>query len=208
MEPAKFLSLLEKHLPPASVPYCYQLWKDYPFDFKLRKKRISKVGDFTCRHGKTPVITINRDSHPYLFLMTYVHEVAHLMVHRQYGWKLEAHGDQWKITFVQLMNPMLREDIYPLYLLTVLRKHMMDPKASSFSDPMLTHAFRHFDEQQKAVTLLSDLPEGSVFGLHGRWFQKGLLRRTRVLCKEIKTKRNYLVPHDVPVEVGQLTIGI
>ena len=106
------------------------------------------------------------------------------------------------------MNPMLREDIYPMYILTVLRKHMMDPKASSFSDPMLTHAFRHFDEHQKAVTLLSDLPEGSVFCLHGRWFQKGLLKRTRVLCKEIKTKRNYLVPNDVPVEVGQLTIGI
>jgi len=206
MEESRFKLLLEKHIPAAAIPYCLQLWQHYPFDFKVRKKRISKVGDFSCRQGRTPVITINHDSHPYLFLMTYIHEVAHLIVHQRYGWKHEAHGDEWKNMFNQLMIPVLREDIYPLYLLTVLRKHMMDPKASSFSDSMLTHAFRHFDENQKSTILLSDLPEGSVFGFHGRWFQKGLLKRTRVICKELKTKRDYLVPQDVPVEVSQLSL--
>ncbi|NOT75007.1 MAG: transcription elongation protein SprT [Cyclobacteriaceae bacterium] len=206
MDAVKFYSILEKHLPPAALPYCFQLWQRYPFDFKLRKKRISKVGDFTCHQGKTPRITINHDSHPYLFLMTYVHEVAHLVVHQQHGWKIEAHGDQWKNTFTQLMAPVLTEDIYPEGLLKVLRRHMADPKASSFSDSTLTHAFRQYDERQKSVTLLSEIPEGSIFGLHGRWFKKGLLKRTRVICREINTKRNYLVPADVPIDSAQLSL--
>ncbi len=206
MEPVRFYSLLQKHVPATALPYCFQLWQKYPFDFKLRKKRISKVGDFTCHHGKTPRITINHDSHQYLFLMTYIHEVAHLVVHQKHGWKLEAHGTEWKETFKQLMAPVLNVEIFPAALLSILVKHMADPKASSFSDSMLTHALRQYDEQQKSVTLLSDIPEGSIFGLHGRWFKKGLLKRTRVLCRELNTKRNYLVPADAPVEGAQLSL--
>lgn len=204
MDPAKFYSLLQKHLPAAAVSYCFQLWQQYPFDFKLRKKRISKVGDFTCHHGQTPQITINHDSHPYLFLMTYVHEVAHLVVHRKHGWRLEAHGEEWKDVFKILMAPVLTREVFPAALLSILVKHMRDPKASSFSDSFLTHAFRQYDEKQKSITLLSDIPEGAVFGLNGRFFRKGTLKRTRVLCREVNTKRNYLVPMDAPVESAQL----
>lgn len=138
--------------------------------------------------------------------MTYIHEVAHLVVHQKHGWKLEAHGTEWKETFKQLMAPVLNVEIFPAALLSILVKHMADPKASSFSDSMLTHALRQYDEQQKSVTLLSDIPEGSIFGLHGRWFKKGLLKRTRVLCRELNTKRNYLVPADAPVEGAQLSL--
>ncbi len=204
MDPVRFYSLLQKHLPAPAISYCFQLWQQFPFDFRLRKKRISKVGDFTCHQGKTPRITINHDSHSFLFLITYIHEVAHHLVHQRHGWKVEAHGAQWKDCFRELMTPVLREEIFPRDLLTILRGHMLDPKASSFSDSMLTHALRQYDEKQKSVTLLSELPEGSIFGLHGRWFKKGVLRRTRVLCREIKTKRNYLVPVDAPVDSAQL----
>ncbi len=82
---------------------------------------------------------------------------------------------------------------------------MIQPKASSFSDTKLTHALRQYDERQKSATLLSEIPEGSIFGLHGRWFTKGKLKRTRVLCRELKTKKNFLVPVDVPVESAQLS---
>ena len=198
--------LLEKHLPLPALPYCFQLWQQYPFEFKVRKKRITKVGDFTCRPGKSPRITVNYDSHPYLFLLTYVHEVAHLVVHQKHGWKPEAHGSEWKGMFQQLMSPLMNEEIFPAKLLKVLQKHMAHPKASSFSDSVLTHALRQYDDRQKSVVLLSEIPEGSTFGLHGRWFKKGPLKRTRVLCHELKTKRNFLVPADAPVESAQLSL--
>jgi hypothetical protein len=186
--------------------YCFELWQRQPFEFKLRKSRISKVGDFTCHKGRIPRITINHDSHPFLFLITYVHEVAHLVVHQQHGWKPEAHGNEWKETFRHLMAPLMNTNIFPQDLLDVLHEHMINPKASSFSDSRLTHALRQLDEKQKSATLLSELAEGTIFGLHGRWFTKGKVKRTRVLCRELKTRRNFLVPVDVPVDGAQLSL--
>ncbi len=202
MDPIGYHKLLEKHIPLAAVSYCFKLWVDRPFEFKLRNKRLSKVGDFTCHQGKSPRITINSDSHPYLFLLTYVHEVAHLVVHQECGWKVAAHGVEWKETFRQLMAPLMKEEIFPHPLFNALKKHLLSPKASSFSDSILTHALRQYDDTLKTTTLLSDIPEGSTFCFHGKWFKKGSLKRTRVVCRELKTKGNYLVPVDAEIEAG------
>jgi hypothetical protein len=206
MNSKKIEGILVQHIPSLAVNYCTQLWEEQPFDFKLRKSRLSKVGDFTCRSGQSPQITVNRDLHPLLFLMTYVHEVAHHRVHLALGFKAEAHGVDWKETFQALMAPLLTEEIFPEPLLAGLRKHMASPKASSFSDSELTHLFRSINERERHFVLLSQIPEGSIFHLHGRWFKKGKLRRTRVLCHEVKTKRQYLVPVDVPVSNTQLAL--
>jgi SprT protein len=70
----------------------------------------------------------------------------------------------------------------------------------------LTQVLRSFDVNQKSVALLSGIPEGSIFKLQGRYFKKGKLRRTRVLCQEMKTKRNYLVPMEAQVSDVQLAL--
>jgi hypothetical protein len=206
MDLEKIKLILIQHVPAEAVNYCTTLWQEFPFNFKLRKSRLSKVGDFTCRSGQSPQITVNRDLHPFLFLMTYVHEVAHLRVHRALGFKAEAHGEEWKSTFQTLMAPMLISEIFPEPLLTGLKRHMVSPKASSFSDTELTQMFRSLNEREKSAVLLSQIPEGSIFHLHGRWFKKGKLKRTRVLCREVKTKRQYLVPIDIPVSNAQLAL--
>jgi hypothetical protein len=206
MDLKKIQLLLSQHVPASAVDYCTLLWQELPFDFKLRKNRLSKVGDFTSRTGHHPRITINFNLHPFVFLMTYVHEVAHHRVHQARGFKAEAHGEEWKSTFRGLMAPLLKEEVFPEPLLSGLRKHMAAPKASSYSDSDLTQLFRSFDDREKATVLLSHIPEGSVFSLHGRWFTKGKVKRTRVLCREVKTKRQYLVPADAPVGNAQLAL--
>ena len=206
MNQDKVLSTLQYHIPASAVEYCFNLWLKYKFVFKLRKARITKVGDFTFRSGQTPRITVNSDLHPYSFLITYVHEVAHLEAHSIFGHRVEAHGEEWRKTFQQLMMPILSDEVFPSDLLTVLKRHMANPKASSFSDSELTAALRMYDQNQATVVLLSQIPEGSVFGLHGRWFKKGKLKRTRVMCREVNTKRDYLVPLDAPVSGAQLSL--
>lgn len=200
------LSILQQHIPAQAVEYCFNFWLKYKFVFKLRKARITKVGDFTFRSGQTPRITVNSDLHPYSFLITYVHEVAHLEAHSIFGHRVEAHGEEWKKTFQQMMMPILFDEIFPSKLLAVLKRHMANPKASSFSDSELTAALRIYDGNQASIVLLSQIPEGSVFGLHGRWFKKGKLKRTRVMCREVNTKRDYLVPLDAPVSGAQSSL--
>jgi hypothetical protein len=203
---SKVREVLSQHVPAPAIEYCFQLWHQNPFDFRLRKKRISKAGDFTCQHGHAPRITVNHDLSVHEFLITYVHEVAHLHVHKQYGFRAEAHGGEWKRSFQQLLAPLLTADIFPEPVLAGLKDHMVSPKASTYSDSELTKLLRSIDPRIKYVTLLSDLPEGSVFDFQGRWFKKGKLKRTRVLCLEMKSKRQYLVPADAPIGNAQLTL--
>lgn len=198
--------LLHQHVPLLSVDYCFTLWEIQPFAFKTTKTRQSKVGDFSYRPGKIQQITINKELHPYLFLTTYIHEVAHFRVHQIYGSRVLGHGKEWKQTFQNLMEPMLKEEIYPLALLNILRKHMVNPKASSFSDSKLTAAFRKYDEKASHAIFLSSLPEGSIFGLQGKWYKKGKINRTRAVCVELKSKRKYLVPLDLEVSGTQLPL--
>jgi SprT protein len=202
----KAQTLFQQHVPPAAVFYCLELYEQYQFRFTLRKNRVTKVGDFTFRTGHIPRITVNNDLHPYLFLITYIHEVAHLHVHLHHSNRVEAHGSEWKKSFQQLLDPVLTEEVFPDQLLRALRKHMINPKATSYSDPALTQVLRQYDPKAVKQTLLSELPEGSTFSLNNRWFIKGSLRRTRYLCKELKSKRTYLVPADVPIESAQLSL--
>jgi SprT protein len=202
----KLADVLQNHVPEAARAYCFDLWIRYPFHFTLRNSRQSKVGDFICRPGHAPHITVNADLHPYLFLITYVHEVAHLVVHRMHGPNAESHGELWKNAFKELMQPLLIAAIFPNDLLRRLRMHMQDPMASSFSDADLSQALRVHDPKWSKSTLLSEIPVGSMFGLRGKWFRKGDLQRTRFVCIEVKTKRKFLVPADFVVDNAQLSL--
>ncbi len=204
--PAGIAPLLQNRVPDVALPYCLQLWADSPFQFKLRKARQTKVGDFSCRPGATPQITVNEDLHPFVFLITYIHEVAHLHVHKTFGSRVEAHGSEWKKRFQLLLEPVMHEGVFPPRLLEGLRVHMADPMASTFSDPVITRLLRSYDARASQLTLLSEIPEGSVFSLNGRWFRKGKIRRTRVLCKDMHSRRSYLVPVDAPVQNVQLSL--
>jgi SprT protein len=187
------IDLLERHVPPRAVEYCYQLWKDAPFELILRKRRLTKLGDFTCRPGHSPRITLNADSHPFVFLLTYVHEVAHLRVHREFGFRVPPHGKEWKNRFRELCSPLLLLSVFPETVKEVLMRHLQNPSASSFSDPQLLRVLRDQDSRLSETLQLADIPEESRFMLHGRWYQKGKLKRTRVVCKELASGRNYLI---------------
>jgi SprT protein len=207
MNSEKIYSTLQEHLPPFALRYCYQLWHETPFQLKITRTRQTKVGDFTSRRSAThPRITLNHELNPLLFLITYIHEVAHLRVHIQYGNRVDPHGSEWKKKFQQLIQPVMHAEIFPADVLNELHRHMANPKASSFVDSALTKVLRRYDKDANQHATLSDIPEGSLFHFQGRFFKKGKIRRTRVLCHEVKTKRHYLVPADVLVTGVQLSL--
>ena len=107
--------------------------------------------------------------------------------------------------FKELLAPV-QENAFPPEILHELRRHMINPKASSYADTDLTKALRLYDKNGHLAIVLSEIPEGSIFKLQGRYFSKGKLRRTRVLCKELKSKRSYLVPIDALVTDVQLSL--
>lgn len=196
--------LLAKHVPATALEYAFRLWNETPFILKTAGSRSSKVGDFTgSRNSKKHRITVNGDLNPYLFLLTYIHEVAHLRVHLHYGNRVDPHGDEWKNAFRHLLTPVM--DSFPPDIQHRLIAHMANPRASSFADRELTISLRAYDAGAENHTMVSDLPEGSVFKLQGKYFKKGKVRRTRILCREVRSKRQYLVPAEALVTEVQLS---
>jgi hypothetical protein len=192
--------ILRAHLPEKATDYCIDLWLRYPFRLILKPSRVTKAGDYCARRDNQPVITMNRDLSPYLFLVTYVHEFSHHAVWMVYGNKRLPHGKEWKLAFKTFMEPVMKLEIFPPDLQARLAHHLLNPKASSFSDQKLTALFRKYDENNSAGILVSGLTDGAVFSIRGKAFKKGKLRRTRYECRELNTGRLYLVPADLPVD--------
>lgn len=194
--PEKLKQILSQKLPAAAVNYALELWEKEPFSFKTTATRKSKLGDFRYRRDRQiQTITINADLNPYQFLLTYIHEVAHLQAFVRFGIEIPPHGVEWKSTFQQLMIPILSTTFFPIDLLIPLRKHMKNPKASSSTDLFLMKEISKYDDKSanQEITFLSDIKPGNRFLLSGREFEKGETRRTRVLCQEVTSGKKYLI---------------
>jgi hypothetical protein len=199
MNEANVLALLRRHLPPNAVDYCFDLWERNSFIFKVKNPRRSKLGDYryipsTGKH----YISVNSDLNPYSFLVTYLHEVAHLLTFRTHGRKAKPHGSQWKRNFRDITFPLLTPAVFPSELLPYISRYISNPATSSCSDPALMVALRNYDLQK--APLLKDLQKGDLFHLHTRIFKKGILKRTRYVCQEVKTGRSYLISGHAPVQ--------
>lgn len=189
-------ALLGKHVPSAAVAYCLGLWQEHPFSFKITRSRSSCLGNYKYEAGKH-TITVNNDLNRYSFLVTFIHEVAHM--HVQLGIKTfrkrpQPHGKEWKSAFQNIFLPVLNEEVFPLELLAVLSSHMRNPAASSTRDPVLMKALRAYDERPEEAFHLEEVGRGESFLFKGRVFKKIEERRTRALCLEVRTQRKYTIP--------------
>ena len=171
----------------------------YPCHLKIVNKRSTKHGDFKRYVDGKVQITINNDLNPYRFLLTLMHEFAHLVTFEEYK-RVKPHGLEWKNNFKLLMLPFLKPKIFPDELLSELASYLMNPKASSDGSVNLSLAFRKFDVQNDK-TLIFEIPDRSKFQYRNRTFVKGKKRRTKYECLEILTDRKYIFHPHAEVEI-------
>jgi SprT protein len=199
-------NLLQKHIPEKSIPYCHSLWQTSPFKFLVTKKRETKLGDYRYHYQhKSHTITVNGDLNPYTFLVTYLHEVAHLKTQILYGSKVKPHGSEWKAEFKKILDPVMSEEIFPQNVLIALKHYLVNPKASSCSDIDLLKALGTHDEQTH-LQYLSDVSIGDTFRFNKKYYKKESLMRTRAVCKELKSGRKYYISEAAQVEVLQKSL--
>lgn len=186
-------SILAKYLPDNTVDVITEWIYLYDFKLKIKKSRQSKYGDYRPPvKGMNHQITINHDMNKYAFLITLVHEVAHLTNWNKNKNRVKPHGEEWKDEFKILMQPFIRDDVFPADILSALTRYMRDPAASSCSDPHLMRILKKYDVRVNTI-LLEEIPVNTVFMFgENRYFVKGEKMRTRFKCKELKTNREYL----------------
>jgi SprT protein len=201
-------SILAKYIPAKAVDTISEWVYKYNFKLKVKKQRATKEGDYTAPHnGKNHTITINYDLNKYAFLITLIHEVAHLATWEKYKGRVNPHGKEWKSEYSTLLNYFLamdkfssdEEKIFPKEIALALNNHTQNPSAASCSDLNLSRVLKKFDADTETL-LLERIAIGTSFRIVGsktkhaeEIFVKGEKRRTRFKCFHTRTKREYLV---------------
>lgn len=193
--------VLLKYLPEHAVPSCFELIKANNVHLKIVNERVTRHGDYRRHPDGFHQITVNASLNKYRFLITLIHEIAHLVAFEKYGRNIKPHGDEWKLTFQRMMVPFIRPEIFPNQLLPLLARHFRNPKASSDTDATLALALKQFDPVNDK-NYIFEIPYGSTFRIHnGKIFKKIALRIKRYECIEVNSGRIYLFNPNAEVEV-------
>lgn len=184
-------AILEDFLPKKAVPFIIDLNEEHRFSLRITKNRNTKLGDYRPPHGKYGHrISINGSLNKYEFMITLIHEIAHLIVWEKYKNRVLPHGAEWKMIYVDMMKSMMQEGIFPANLLPLLKAHITNPKASRCADEQLMRGLKDFDS--KPTIYLEELQVGSHFSIYnGRIFRKEEKRRKRFICTEISNGRKF-----------------
>lgn len=182
-------------MPEAAAPIISTWINDTGCQFRIARSRRTKLGDYTAPFRGAPhKISVNHDLNPYAFLITTVHEFAHLRTWQQYKHRVKPHGAQWKQHYKELMAPFLQLNIFPADIQAAILQYMENPAASSCTDVQLYRTLKRHDTNKPEQYTIEAIPTNSIFALqNGRVFQKLEKLRKRYKCVEIGTEKIYLI---------------
>lgn len=189
------------YIPEASKEKVFQLLEQDNLTVLVKKERKTRHGDYRKLPNGKHQITVNGSLNKYRFLITLIHEIAHLEAYKKFGKFIKPHGVEWKRTFQYLMLPFLNPEVFPSEILPILAKHFKNPKASSDTDVQLAYALKQFDANTDK-TFIFEIPLQSTFKIYnGRIFKKLKKRRTRYECVEVSTGKIYLFNANAEVTI-------
>jgi hypothetical protein len=188
------LHQLKSYLPEGSFEDVVHYLLHYKVQLTITRERKSVLGDYRNSHlNKNHRISVNGNLNSYAFLITLLHELAHLFTFERYGHRVQAHGQEWKNEFGKVLEQFLAKNIFPADIRQTLLKTLQNPAASSCADTALLRVLYKYDKKKEGVLLIESLPAGALFSIKGgRVFLKEERVRKRFKCKEIATGKIYL----------------
>lgn len=190
---APFLKL-SSYLPEGSFEEVMVYLNRYKVHLTISRKRQSILGDY--RHaggGKTHRISVNGNLNKYSFLITLLHELAHLFTFEEFGRNVMAHGSEWKNEFGKILAQFLLKKAFPRDIELALLATLRNPSASSCGDEKLLRVLHLYDEKKARVLLVEQISDGGLFRIRGnRIFIKGEKVRKRYKCTDVRTGQLYL----------------
>jgi hypothetical protein len=198
---------LEAFLPEGSFEKVVAYVHHYKMHLTITKKRRSVLGDY--RHagwGGNHRISINGNLNKYEFLITLLHELAHLLTYEQFKNRVEPHGKEWKKHYATLLIDFVQQKTFPADIEKALQKSMINPAATANGETELLLILRKYDAAQKeGYAHIIDVPEGALFETEkGKIFRKGPKRRKRFECTEVKTGLLYTFSPISEVRITEL----
>jgi hypothetical protein len=187
------ITRLQDYLPPGTFDKVLEYLQVYHVHLTVTPGRRSILGDYRHRtREQNHRITVNGNLNSYAFLITLVHEIAHLLQFEQYGNRVSSHGKEWKSIFGKLLFEFLQNKVFPADIEKALLASIHNPAASSCADEVLLRTLKRYDKESHLV-MVEQLKTGSLFKTpDGKIFRKDEKLRKRFRCTEVKTGRPYL----------------
>jgi predicted SprT family Zn-dependent metalloprotease len=188
------LQSLVDFLPEGAYPMVEPYLLHYKVHLTITRSRSSVLGDYRNAHaGKAHRISVNGNLNPYAFLVTLLHELAHLITFIRFGHRVEAHGKEWKQQFSELLKNFIGASFFPNDIKSQLEQSLTNPAASSCADVNLMRVLRKYDPVKEGHCLVEELSIGAKFAIKGnRIFECGERVRKRIKATEISTGKIYL----------------
>lgn len=188
------LEYLSKFIPPAAVPQVLSYLNQYSVHLTVTRERKTVLGDYRHAIGHhTHRISVNSNLNRFAFLITLIHELAHLVTFMQHGNRVQAHGREWKNLYALLLKDFLLLRIFPADIEAALKESIHDLPASSCADENLMRVLKKYDDASAGLVMVEQIEEGKIFDIgEGRLFRKGKKLRKRFQCVEINTGKLYL----------------
>ena len=188
------LIYLQRFIPDGSAELTLNYLQQFKVHLTITRERKTILGDY--RHaamGKNHRISINGSLNKYAFLITLIHELAHLVTFLEYGNKVQSHGKEWKLLYRKILEDFLHLNIFPADILTALKKSLHNLPASSCADEELMRVLRKYDNDNGDTLFVEQIAEGGLFKMDdGSVFRKGKKLRKRFQCTQISTGKIYL----------------
>lgn len=188
------LQSLVDFLPEGAYPMVEPFLLHYKVHLTITRSRSSVLGDYRNAHaGKAHRISVNGNLNPYAFLVTLLHELAHLITFIRFGHRVEAHGKEWKQQFSELLKHFVGASFFPRDIKLQLEQSLTNPAASSCADVNLMRVLRKYDPVKEGHCLVEELSIGAKFEIKGnRIFECGERVRKRIKATEVSTGKVYL----------------
>lgn len=189
---AEFCKVLRPFLPSGSEQYVAEFLIEKVVHFTVTKERKTKYGDYRQPYkGKPHLISINGNLNKYAFLITTLHELAHLTAFEKYRNSINPHGQEWKKEFQIVFQPILDLNILPVDITLAVSNYLKNIKASSCGDDALYRVLKRYDKTQGL--LVEHLEFGAKFKLKDQIFVKGKKLRKRYECKVLNSRQIFRV---------------
>src|SRR4051794_38239183 len=108
------ISALQDFLPPDTYEAVSAYLHHYRVHLTVARERKSILGDYRHRTpGKNHRISVNGNLNKYAFLITLLHELAHLLAFEKFGNRIAPHGREWKQAFGELLARFIEHNIFP-----------------------------------------------------------------------------------------------
>lgn len=192
----RYRAILGNHLPEQAVDTVYAYLDRHKVHFHITRGRRSKLGDYRRPFPghQYHEMSVNGDLNPYMFLLVFLHEAAHLETHLNHP-EAQPHGHEWQSEYAKLLCGQAH--LFPPDVQPLVRAYASRVPLSGTIRRQLEERLSHYGEPASETPIrLDSLAPGTLFRLKSKpdlLLRSDTKRRTRWLCTDVGTGRQYTV---------------